>query len=185
MNDDELITVVREQRAKVPMDTPVEQIISRGRVVRARRRIPRLVAALAVVAGAALTVTTLAPADHQPGAWAVARRADGTISVTIRELADAAGLQRALRADGVPTSLTFPGAQNPACGQPQSMQGSPAWAVARQPDGTISVAISEMSDAAGLQRALRADGVPVSVTFSGQPGLSCPAQPAHGQPRDH
>jgi len=127
MNDDELITVVREQRAKVPMDTPVEQIISRGRVVRARRRIPRLVAALAVVAGAALTVTTLAPADHQPGAWAVAR----------------------------------------------------------QPDGTISVAISEMSDAAGLQRALRADGVPVSVTFSGQPGLSCPAQPAHGQPRDH
>ena len=40
MNDDELITTLREQRDKVPMNTPVEQIISRGRAVRARRRVP-------------------------------------------------------------------------------------------------------------------------------------------------
>ena len=44
MNDDELITVLREQRDKVPVNTPVERI-SRGRAVRARRRAP-------VVAGA-------------------------------------------------------------------------------------------------------------------------------------
>jgi hypothetical protein len=37
MNDDELITVLREQRGKVVMTIPVEQIISRGRTVRARR----------------------------------------------------------------------------------------------------------------------------------------------------
>ena len=40
MNDNELITVLREQRGKVPMDTPVEQVIRRGRAVRARRRVP-------------------------------------------------------------------------------------------------------------------------------------------------
>ena len=41
MNDYELITVLREQRGTVPMTVPVEQIISRGRAVRARRRVPR------------------------------------------------------------------------------------------------------------------------------------------------
>jgi len=43
----------------------------------------------------------------------------GDIKVTIRELRDPAGLQRTLRADGVPASVTFAGQQNPAC------QGSP------------------------------------------------------------
>ena len=45
MNDDELITMLREQRGKVPMNTPVEQIISRGRAVRARRRVPAVAGA--------------------------------------------------------------------------------------------------------------------------------------------
>ena len=41
MNDDELITVLREQRAKSSnRPRSVEQIISRGRAVRARRRVP-------------------------------------------------------------------------------------------------------------------------------------------------
>ncbi len=47
MNDEELITLVREQRTAVPMTTPVEQIISRGRSVRARRRLPVLAGAAA------------------------------------------------------------------------------------------------------------------------------------------
>ena len=71
MNDDELITAVREQRSKVPMTTPVEQIINRGHAVRARRRIPGLAAALAVAAAAAFAVTALLPAcysaSHHPG----------------------------------------------------------------------------------------------------------------------
>jgi len=123
MNDDELITAVRAQRDKVPMTVPVEQIISRGRSVRARRRIAGIGGALTVAAGAALAVTALVasghPASPQPtarlAAWTVTRQADGSVSVTFRELRDPAGLQRTLRADGVPASVTFFGQQSPAC----------------------------------------------------------------------
>jgi hypothetical protein len=119
MNDDTLITAVREPFTGVHMNIPVEQIVSRGRAVRARRRIPGMAGALAVAAGAALAVTALLPAGHQPGirlaAWTVARQADGTVHVTIRQLRDPVGLQRQLRADGVPASVTFFGQQNPSC----------------------------------------------------------------------
>jgi len=122
MNDNELITALREQRGNVPMDTPVEQIIRRGRAVRARRRLPGAAGALGAAAAAAFAVSMVLPASHsasEPGAqlaaWTVARQADGSIQVTIRELRDPAGLQRTLRADGVPASVTFTGQQNPAC----------------------------------------------------------------------
>ena len=124
MADDDLITLVREQRGSVQMTTSVEQIISRGRALRARRRIPGLAAgALAVAAAAALAVTALLPASHQAGrqppaqlaAWTVSKQADGTIKVTVRQLRDAAGLQRRLRADGVPASVTFFGHEPRAC----------------------------------------------------------------------
>ena len=122
MNDDELITILREQRDKVPMNTPVEQIISRGRVVRARRRVPAVAGAVGAAAAVAFAVTAALPASHpasgpgaQLAAWTVARQADGSIRVTIRELRDPAGLQHTLRADGVPASVTFTGQRNPAC----------------------------------------------------------------------
>jgi hypothetical protein len=52
----------------------------------------------------------------QQAAWTVARKADGTIQVSFfGQLRDPAGLQRTLRADGVPTSVTYIGQQNPAC----------------------------------------------------------------------
>ena len=51
----------------------------------------------------------------QLAAWTVTNQADGGIRVTIRELRDPAGLQRTLRADGVPASVTFLGHPNPAC----------------------------------------------------------------------
>ena len=61
--------------------------MSRGRAVRARRRIPRLAGALAVAAGTALAVTTLLPgsdqAAQQPSAqlaaWTVTKQTDGTV----------------------------------------------------------------------------------------------------------
>jgi hypothetical protein len=53
----------------------------------------------------------------------VAKQADGSIRVTIRELRDPAGLQSTLRADGVPVSVTFIGQSNPAC-QPYGFSGS-------------------------------------------------------------
>jgi hypothetical protein len=118
MNDYELITVLREQRGTVPMTVPVEQIISRGRAVRARRRVPLAAAALGAAAVAAFAVTAALPAGApgaQLAAWTVARQANGSIQVTIRELRDPAGLQRTLRADGVPAAVSFSGQQNPAC----------------------------------------------------------------------
>ena len=65
MNDSDLGTAVRESAAEVRSATPVDQIIGRGRGIRARRRIPRAAAAaLTVAAGAALAVTTLQPSGQ-------------------------------------------------------------------------------------------------------------------------
>ena len=132
MNDDELITVVREPFTTIHSATPVEQIVSRGRAIRARRRIPAVAGTLAVAAGAALAVTAVLPASHQPShpvraqlaAWTVVKQANGGIRVAIHELRDPARLQHTLRADGVPVSVTFTGQANPAC-QPYGSGGSP------------------------------------------------------------
>jgi hypothetical protein len=137
MNDGELITVLREQRGTVVMTTPVQQIISRGHAVRNRRRARGLVAAaVGTAAAAAVAVSVVLPASRPAAshpaasspatshpaslpsvrlaAWTVTRQADGSIQVTFREATDAAGLQRTLRADGVPVSVTFTGQQNHA-----------------------------------------------------------------------
>jgi hypothetical protein len=125
MNDDELIALVRAQRDKVPLTIPVEVIVTRGRALRRRRRVPGVVGVivLALAAAVAVAVSALTPATHYAGqqttvrlaAWTVAKLADGNISVTIRELKDPAGLQSTLRADGVPASVTFLPRLNPAC----------------------------------------------------------------------
>jgi hypothetical protein len=141
MIDDELITVLQEQRGRVVMTTPVEQIISRGHVVRNWRRVPGVAAAVGVAGAAAVAVSIALPASHpgashptashptashspsgpgiQLAAWTVTRQADGNIRITFRQATDAAVLQRTLRADGVPVSVTFTGQRNPAC-QPYS-----------------------------------------------------------------
>jgi hypothetical protein len=124
MTDDDLITIVREQRSSVRMTTPVERVIGRGQALRARRRVSGLAAgALAVAAVAVLAVTALLPGSHQAGrpppaqlaAWMVTKGPGGTITVTVRQLRDPAGLQRRLRADGVPASVTFFGHQPRSC----------------------------------------------------------------------
>jgi hypothetical protein len=126
MTDDELATAVRESVTSVHMTIAAEQIVSRSRTIRTRRRMPLLAGALAGVAGAALAVTALLPAGHQPGqpaaahltAWTVASQANGSIRVTIRELRDPAGLQRTLRADGLPVTVSFSGPALSASCQP-------------------------------------------------------------------
>ncbi len=123
MNDNELSTMVRESVTDVHSTTPIAQIISRGRAVRARRRTPALAGAGAVVAGTALAVTTLVPSGHSGNplvnarlaAWTVAKQANGDIDVTINQLKNPVGLQSTLRADGVPVNVSFNG---------QSMTGS-------------------------------------------------------------
>ncbi len=130
MKDNELITAVRQSVADVHTTTPVEQILRRGRAARARRRIPLLTGALGAAAATVLAVTTLLPGTHHPSpqpraqlaAWTVTTQADGNIRVTIRELHNTAGLQRRLRADGVPASVTSIAHPNPAC---RSWPGAP------------------------------------------------------------
>ena len=130
MSDTDVLSAARDSLSGMPVASPpdVETIMARGRARRHRRRlIPGMTGTLAVAAGAALAVTTLAPASHQAtpqagrqpaahlAAWTVTKLADGDVSVTIRELKDPAGLQGTLRADGVPASVTFAGQLNPAC----------------------------------------------------------------------
>jgi hypothetical protein len=118
MNDDELITLLRDQRDRISMATPVAEIIGRGRVVRGRRRVPRLAGAMAaaagaVAAGAVAAVAMLVPGTHpaaaQLAAWTVTRQADGDVTLTIRELSNPDGLAAALQRDGVPAFVAFAG----------------------------------------------------------------------------
>jgi hypothetical protein len=114
VTDDELLAAVREQRDKIPMTVPVEQVISRGRALRSRRRTLSAGAALAAAACVAVAVTALPvshPASHRPGArltaWTVLRQPGGDVAITIRELYYPAGLRRTLRADGLPAHVSF------------------------------------------------------------------------------
>jgi hypothetical protein len=159
MNDHELITTLRESFTGVRATTPVEQIVSRSHRVRARRRIPRVAGALVVAGGAALAAIAVPPASHQStaqlSAWTVVKRADGTIDVTINELRDPAGLQRTLRADGVPASVTFFGRENGSC-QPYT-SGDETGLIGKifaQPLGQINSAVirpSAIPSGAGVQ----------------------------------
>jgi hypothetical protein len=98
---------------------PASEIIARAGRRRLRRLISGLTGVLALAAAAAIAVTALQPASHpassqpshpaqaQLAAWTVSKQADGSVLVTIREFRDRAGLQRTLRADGIPASVIF------------------------------------------------------------------------------
>ncbi len=205
MIEDELITVLRQQRGKVVMTTPVEQIISRGHAVRNRRRAPGLIAAAVGAAAAAAVAVSVAlpasrlaashPASGSPAAsspatshparlpsvrlaaWTVTELADGRIQVTFREATDAARLQRTLRADGIPVSVTFAGKQNPAC-QPYSSHGGQAYWPFGQSTGPLNGVsfIHNPKDAYTTPYALVIDpsalpaGSGLQITTSGVPG---------------
>lgn len=119
--DSDVLRAVSDSMSGVPLAPAPDlaDVQARGRAHRRRRVIPTAAGAGTLAAGAALAVTTLLPAGPQPAtqlaAWTVARQSDGKIVVTIRELRDPAGLQRTLRADGVPASVTFLNDPNPNC----------------------------------------------------------------------
>ena len=93
-------------RLGVAMSVPVS--IRRPRV----RRVA-MAGALAVGAAVALAITALLSGNAGPGAsprahltaWTVVKQSNGSIAITLSWLQDPAGLQRALRADGVPVSV--------------------------------------------------------------------------------
>ena len=114
--EDDLRQALAQRAAEVPGEA-VDRL--RNRKYRPRSRSRVLVAGAGVVTGAAVSaavaVTALLPAGHQPShrahaqltAWTVTKEADGRIFLKIRELRDPVALQRKLRADGVPASVVF------------------------------------------------------------------------------
>jgi hypothetical protein len=66
MNDHDLITTMRESFTDVRSATPVEQIVSRSQVIRARRRIPGAVAIVAVAAAAGTAVALIPAGSVKP-----------------------------------------------------------------------------------------------------------------------
>jgi hypothetical protein len=177
MNDNHALGIVRESLATaresltdVHMTMPLDTITRRGRARRWRRRAAGLAGATAVAVAAAVGVTVaLAPAGHEPraqsghlpaarlAAWTVDRSASGTIYVTIRELSDLAGLQRTLRADGVPASVTLASQRNRACHVYPNPGGSGPEAIVReftpQLGATSKLAVSLTGNVAGFPAA--------------------------------
>ncbi len=92
----ELRLVVAEQPA------PVAVPARRG------RRLRRPLLGVGVVAATTAAIAVLASSgDRTPSAYAVQSQANGAVSVTIHSLKDATGLQRKLRAAGVPAVVDY------------------------------------------------------------------------------
>ena len=120
MNDAEVITSVKASYAGIHMDVPLEDVVRRGRRVRAQRRLPRLAGAAGTVVALALAVAALVPGSGgttAPGgstgterlaAWTVVSQQDGSVRVALRgaDIRDVAGLQDKLRSDGIPARVT-------------------------------------------------------------------------------
>ena len=112
MNDDELITLMKEPFADVHMTIPADEVIRHGRTVRTRRRRLRgLTGAVALSGSAVAAVALLVPGGQATtarlAAWTVSRDPDGGITVTVNQMTDPGGLQATLRADGIPARVTF------------------------------------------------------------------------------
>ena len=113
------LTTARDSVAGEQMARPVGDIIARAR----RRRLRQGLAAAATAAViAAVAVPALLPGNGGNGAsparlaaWTVTTEPGGKLTVTIRELRDPAGLQRRLRADGVPATVRFTGQTPRSC----------------------------------------------------------------------
>jgi hypothetical protein len=117
MQDNDVLAAVKESAAGLNLGVPLDAVKRRGRAVRTRRRLAGAAGITAVAgaaAAAAVVGTTTAPVapSIQPrlAAWTVMPGPDDTVRVTIRQLDDPGGLQRTLRADGVPTRVEFAGA---------------------------------------------------------------------------
>jgi hypothetical protein len=169
MNDSEVLTVVRESLSGIHLNAPLETAVRRGRVLRARRRALAVAgvagtAAVAGIAAVAIAVpgrTAGAPSEAGPGtsvggspratgsgaaleAWTVTRGPNDTVTVTIRQLYDATGLQSALRADAIPARVEF---------QPGIPSDNPPL-----PRGCTAPAMSD-SENAGLQAKILGPGM--------------------------
>lgn len=116
MTDDDVLTAVRDcliaardSVAGEQLTRPASDIITR---VRRRRLRHGLVTAAAAVIAAVAALALMPGSGTGAGparlaAWTVATGPGGKRTITIHELRDPAGLQRQLRADGVPATVRF------------------------------------------------------------------------------
>ena len=117
--EEDLRQALAHRAAEVPQ-TAVDRLRRRNYRPRTHSRVTLAGAGLVAAAAAAAAATAvIVPAASPPtraqlAAWTVTRQADG-IHVTIRELSDPAGLQRKLRSEGLPASVTFFDHPSPAC----------------------------------------------------------------------
>lgn len=110
-NAGELTGAVR-QRVAGEFGTPprLDRLVP-GRGRPGRRRVLLTAGAIAAAAAAAIVVPAVLPGRDAgslvTAAWAVQHDKNGTIEVTFKQARDAAGLQRALRAEGVPAYVRY------------------------------------------------------------------------------
>jgi hypothetical protein len=155
MNDNDMLTAVREPLARVQMTRPVDLVVARGRAVRRRRRgVSGAVAAVTAAVAAVLLAVVPGgqPASVTLAAWTVVTEPNGTVAVTIHDLRDPAGLQRALRAHGVPAIVRFhqAGSLMPGCIIPGGSQLSSVYrrVFLQQPAGSRGAPLLRIDPAA-------------------------------------
>ncbi len=119
-NAGELTGAVRQRVAGEfgPPPRRGRRVPGRGRP--GRRRLLLAAGAVAAAAAAAIAIVQAAGPERGTGqfvtaAWVVRHNANGTVKVTLKQARDAAGLQRALRADGIPAYVRIgPWASKPS-----------------------------------------------------------------------
>jgi hypothetical protein len=155
MNDDQIMTAVRDSFAQVRLDVPLERTVRRGRALRGRSRRYQLAGVAGVAAVAGVTAAAVTGLGRTSAPTSASSHATTTLG----------GGQGTPRASAV----AGPG------GTGTDGTRLDAWTVTKNPNGIVDVTIRQLSDAAGLQAALRADGVPARVAF--QPGIPSDTPP--------
>jgi hypothetical protein len=115
--EDRLLDQLQEIVAARPAPTVVAQRRPR------RRRLA--LAGVSVATATAAVAPVVTGSDVTPSAYAVQPRADGSVTVAIRGLEDAAGLQRSLRAAGVPANVDYAPAGRAGCVTPPPHPSGP------------------------------------------------------------
>ena len=128
---------------QVVAERPAPEVVP---VPRSHRRRPLLLAGTATAAAAATAVLLTVTSGGVAPAFAVDRRANGDVSVTINQLSDAHGLQSQLRAAGINAEVDY----------------TPAGKACRQPRGRIAPPSSGGPGVAGV----RANGGSTTFTIS-------------------
>jgi hypothetical protein len=116
-------------------------------------------------AGARLNVPL--DATIQRGRQLRARRRAAGLAGAAVVIAGGAALATTLLVPGGPARPAPSGAHPAASGTDHSPARLAAWTVTEGPGHTVTILIRELRDPAGMQRTLRADGVPAHVAFQG------------------